>query len=782
MLASALKRRLVAATALAFTGQALLSGAHAGVWINEFHYDNASADQGEFFEIAGTAGTDLTDWSIVLYNGTNSQRSPYGTLDLSGILGDDADGFGFQTYDRAGIQNGSPDGFALVDNTGSVVEFLSYEGSFTAASGAAAGLTSTDIGVFEPSNAPVGVSLQRTGTGTEASDFTWAAPQPQTRNALNVGQSFGGATGGNGDGDNGGMDGGEGGSAQTVAIYDIQGSGHRSTFEGQTVRTNGIVTGLTGSGFYVQDAAGDGNDATSDGIFVFTGGAPTVAVGDGVTVEGRITEFRRGSQTEGLTLTEFSSSGLSVTVDSTGNTVPVAVTIGTGGRTPPTQTIDDDRLTSFDPTTDGIDFYESLEGMLVALPDAQAVSTANNFGEIYAIGQVATGVNDFGGITISEGDMNPERIQIQNNGALGDVAATEVGDKIGTVTGHVGYSFSDYEIVVNGDVSVTEAANNTPEVTTLVSNDRTMTVATFNALLQNRFNQPTQEQVEGIAAQIVQNLQSPDVIGLQEVQVDFANGGAEALIEAIVALGGPEYQLAFVDGNSAFNSTSIQPAFLYGPDVALEGVELMSNGIPSATNTAFDGGQRVPLVGTFTFNGETFTIVNNHFDSKSGSSPAFGSTQPPVNGGEADRAAQAQLVNEFVDGFLQQNPDANVLVLGDFNAFSFEEALAEILTGADNVLTNLDYLVTDVTDRFTFNFEGNSQALDHIFANMNIIEGFELALDFLHINSLFSDGASDHDPIIVSIANVGQEVPLPAAFWAMLMGLGALLRFGRRAS
>ena len=33
-----------------------------------------------------------------------------------------------------GIQNGSPDGFALVNN-GVVVEFLSYEGSFAAANG-----------------------------------------------------------------------------------------------------------------------------------------------------------------------------------------------------------------------------------------------------------------------------------------------------------------------------------------------------------------------------------------------------------------------------------------------------------------------------------------------------------------------------------------------------------------------------------------------------------------------------------------------------------------------
>ena len=97
----------------------------ASAWINEFHYDNAGTDAGEFIEIAATAGTNLTGWSIVLYNGSNNQV--YNTRALSGIVADQQDGFGTISfaYPVNGIQNGNPDAIALVDNLGNVVEFIS---------------------------------------------------------------------------------------------------------------------------------------------------------------------------------------------------------------------------------------------------------------------------------------------------------------------------------------------------------------------------------------------------------------------------------------------------------------------------------------------------------------------------------------------------------------------------------------------------------------------------------------------------------------------------------
>ncbi|MEM8754238.1 MAG: lamin tail domain-containing protein, partial [Pseudomonadota bacterium] len=159
-------------------------------FINEFHYDDAGADEGEFIEIAGPAGTDLTGWSLVLYNGNGG--APYDTIALSGVLSDAGQGFGFLSVAATGLQNGGPDGIALVDDAGAVAEFLSYEGSFAAVGGPADGMTSTDIGVAEPGATPEGQSLQRVGTGTQAADFAFAGPAAQSPGAVNAGQSFGG--------------------------------------------------------------------------------------------------------------------------------------------------------------------------------------------------------------------------------------------------------------------------------------------------------------------------------------------------------------------------------------------------------------------------------------------------------------------------------------------------------------------------------------------------------------------------------------------------------------
>ena len=158
----------------------------AEIWINEFHYDNTGPDTDEFIEIAGPAGFDLSGYSLVLYNGNGGFA--YNTINLSGSLANPIMGFGFLAFFEPGIQNGSPDGFALVDDVGSVVQFLSYEGSFSAADGPAMGQTSADIGVSEASSTPVGFSLQLVGTGTEFSDFTWAGPAASSPGFLNSGQ------------------------------------------------------------------------------------------------------------------------------------------------------------------------------------------------------------------------------------------------------------------------------------------------------------------------------------------------------------------------------------------------------------------------------------------------------------------------------------------------------------------------------------------------------------------------------------------------------------------
>lgn len=164
----------------------LFNAGTSSVWINEIHYDNTGADVGEFVEVAGPAGIDLSAYSILLYNGADGLN--YTTTPLTGFIDDEGYGYGAVafSYPSNGIQNGSPDGIALVKGT-TVIQFLSYEGVFTALNGIASGMTSVDIGVSETGNEVIGLSLQLNGSGNKYSDFSWSPPNTQSPGTLNTG-------------------------------------------------------------------------------------------------------------------------------------------------------------------------------------------------------------------------------------------------------------------------------------------------------------------------------------------------------------------------------------------------------------------------------------------------------------------------------------------------------------------------------------------------------------------------------------------------------------------
>jgi DNA/RNA endonuclease G (NUC1) len=149
------------------------------VYLSEIHYDNGGTDADEKIEITGPAGTDVTGWQLVLYNGNGG--ASYDTRTLAGSIPATCGARGVLviSYPVNGIQNGSPDGMALVNAGGQVVEFLSYEGTFAATNGPALGTTATDIGVFEAGTEATGQSLQR------ASDGTWSGPKTNTFGACN---------------------------------------------------------------------------------------------------------------------------------------------------------------------------------------------------------------------------------------------------------------------------------------------------------------------------------------------------------------------------------------------------------------------------------------------------------------------------------------------------------------------------------------------------------------------------------------------------------------------
>lgn len=160
------------------------------IWINEIHYEDDGADGDEGVEIAGTAGTNLSGYQLVGINGAT--LSDYDSVSLSGTIPNQQAGYGTIWFAFTGLQNGgtSPDGIALVDPNSAVIEFLSYEGTFTPTSGVAQGMLSVDIGQNETATTTDGTSLQLQGTGNAAMDFTWAPSAASTHNAPNTGQTF----------------------------------------------------------------------------------------------------------------------------------------------------------------------------------------------------------------------------------------------------------------------------------------------------------------------------------------------------------------------------------------------------------------------------------------------------------------------------------------------------------------------------------------------------------------------------------------------------------------
>ena len=158
------------------------------VFINEIHYDNRGTDADESLEIAGLAGTDMKGWSLVLYNGKNGM--PYRTIPLEGSIPDQQGGYGTVAFPINRIENGAPDGIALVNPENDVVQFMSYEGGFTAASGPAKDLAATDIGVRESNTTQTGHSLQLRGSGNSLADFAWHGPGQATPGLVNTEQTF----------------------------------------------------------------------------------------------------------------------------------------------------------------------------------------------------------------------------------------------------------------------------------------------------------------------------------------------------------------------------------------------------------------------------------------------------------------------------------------------------------------------------------------------------------------------------------------------------------------
>jgi predicted extracellular nuclease len=575
-------------------------------------------------------------------------------------------------------------------------------------------------------------------------------------------------------------------------IHQIQGTAHRSPMTGTRVgNVAGVVTAKSANGFWLQDPEPDTDPATSEGLFVFTGSTPAVAVGNSVLVEGTVTEFRPGGSGGGdnLTTTELTSPAVTVTGTTT---LPAATIVGPGGRVPPSTVIDDDSngdvetTGTYEPATDGIDFWESLEGMWLGLDKPGVTGPRSSFGELPVVPAGSSVRTIHGGIVLQADDSNPERIMLDD--ALAPVPTAKVGDTLaGVVTGVLDYSFGNFKFLVTQTPTVVDGSLQREK--TQASSIGQISVATFN--VENLDPSDGPAKFGGLASAIVHNLESPDVLALEEVQDNdgATNSGTTAadvtldtLTAAIRAAGGPAYEWRQIDPvNNAEGGEpggNIRVAFLVRKDRPVRFVDRPGGGSTVDTTVVSKNGKlqlsaspgrvapadpawaaaRVPLAGEFTWLGEPLFLVANHFSSKGGDDPLWGRTQPPVRSSEPKRHQQAAVVRGFVDEILSKDARANVIVLGDINDFEFSET-TDILVGSGNTaLVDLPRTLKDA-ERYSYVFEGNSQVLDHILVSKNLLTGY--AYDIVHMNSEFPDQISDHDPQVVRVTPDPRWWPWP---------------------
>ncbi|MFI8711882.1 chitobiase/beta-hexosaminidase C-terminal domain-containing protein [Brevibacillus brevis] len=574
-----------------------------------------------------------------------------------------------------------------------------------------------------------------------------------------------------------------------IRIHDIQGASHRSPMaDGTVTNVPGIVTAIVGSGsnvqgFYMQDPQPDADPFTSEGIYVYEPKA-TVAPGDEVTVSGTVKEYVPSNRA-GTDLTQTQIDATSYAVVKPGQSLPEPLILGKDNYEYPKGIIDNDSLGKFDPDQDGIDFWESLEGMLVQIDNPIVVGETKTFTNPRATEFVV--IDDrahpsqprtpTGGVVLEANDFHPERITVSDKleSITGEV---KVGDKFdGPLVGIIDYSFANYKLFHTRSFTV-QPSHYEPPVTSISPKEDKLTIASYN--IENFSAKTDSAKINRIAETIVDNMKAPDIIGVVEMQDNNgptdngqtdATQSADALIKAMENKNGPTYR--YIDIAPQNNQDGGQPGgnirvgFFYNPGrvqlaagtpggatdaVQIEtrdGVAHLSHnpGRVDPTNAAF-ASSRKPLATEFIFQGEPVIVIANHFNSKGGDQALFGKDQPPQLVSEVQRMKIARVLNNFVKEIHSAEANANVVVLGDLNDFPFSNPVQEL---ADGVLTNMVEKLPK-GEQYTYVYQGNSQVLDQILVSNHLED--DTKVDIVHINAGLTENegrVSDHNPVLVQL-------------------------------
>jgi predicted extracellular nuclease len=590
-------------------------------------------------------------------------------------------------------------------------------------------------------------------------------------------------------------------------IYTLQGIGSTSPFAGQLVTTAGVVTALKFNGFYIQvpEIESDGDAATSDGIFVFTSSAPPsfLGLGDAVRVVGTMQEYVPAVAPTQPPLTEIVGAVFGVV--SRGNAIPAPVILQPSFTTPDGGP---EQLERFEAMRVAADIVATT-GTDGGVNETEATGSSN--GEFYAVIKgVARPVREPGydpsetlpadaPCCVPAFDGNPEKLRVDSDAQIG-AAKIEIvaGQSLDGLTGVLDYGFFAYTILPDPGAHVPTGPAAAAPVTTPGADQ--FTVSSFNLeRFYNNVDDPGISEpvlsVDGFerrlskASLAIRNiLRTPDVLGTIEIENLATLQTLAARVNADAVAAGqpdPNYVAYLEEGN---DPGGIDVGFLVKSSrVTVVSVTQIGK---DTSYVRVDNGQtdllndRPPLVlrADVLSDGEPYpiTVIVNHLRSLNGM------TDPGGAGARVrqKRRLQAEFLATYIQELQSTNPNERVISVGDYNAFQFNDGWVDLIgtiegqpTPADQVvepsadlvnpnLFNTGDLLSDAA-QYSYTFDGNAQAIDHILVNQAAYKRFS-AIEYAHLDadfpeSLRSDATrperiSDHDAAVAYFQFPGAPV------------------------
>ena len=558
--------------------------------------------------------------------------------------------------------------------------------------------------------------------------------------------------------------GGGTGTPSLLEVFEIQGNGLASPYAGQTVTTEAnVVTALAADGFFIQtpDSRADADVETSNGIFVFTASTPTVSVGDLVDVTGVVQEFFDSTQLTGSP---------TITVTATGQSLPAAIALGASNPSP----------VAPQPAT----AFERYEGMRVSISNGAVSGPHQRFStdpiaEVHIVAGPTRAYREPGieypgisGLPVWDGnpevfELDPDRLGLANT-------VIPAGSSF-SATGIIGYEFGGYELwptqlsVTPAPLPVAVGARNTGE----------MTIGSLNCYrLFDDVNDGGETVVSSaeyarrltkFSLYIRQVLDAPEVLATQEVEKLGVLQDLAAQIHADDS--SLTYSAYLVEGNDV---GGIDVGFLVRDTVTVNAVtQLGASELHSFDNALLHDRPPLLLEASYTGNGADFDFEVLVVHARS-----LGGIDDPVDGPRvrSKRLEQAQSIAQMVQTEQTADPNVRLVVVGDFNAYEFTDGYVDVVgqikgdfVPADNLLSGSDLVSPNLTDqvlslpaadRYSFNFGGSSQVLDHALTSQGFsafVRGMaygrgnsDAAVDLINDDTTAAR-SSDHDGLVLYV-------------------------------